>query len=249
MVDLNNPMIKFIGEMIILSATGIIMTVTVLLRKRIAEKAIRWVEKTFKLKVYASNGHIDKQSLERDKAINHILSELRLKTKADRAQVFQFHNGNMFTSKNQMWKLSCTHEIVDTVASTQENLQNILSSCVTDILYPFWDNGDLSEYPGVIRVSPRVCKCPNIETCTVPCGVYFYRISGLKPGYSRGLLSDHKVFYMLQTPLIDPTDNIIGFVVLDYCWEEAPVAEIEGFAEELCKIASTISYKLNIPGA
>ena len=78
----------------------------------------------------------------------------------------------------------------------------------------------------------------------MPHGVYFYRVEGLKPGYSRGLLSAHSVYYMLQTPLIDPIGNIIGFVGLDWCWLDAPVADVEKNAELLCKKAATISYAL-----
>jgi len=244
MVDITNPMTKFIVEVSVLALTGIIMSITVLLRKRIGEFIVHVAEQVFHLKVH-STGYIDKSEMQRDKNINSILTELRLKTKADRAQVFQFHNGVMFTSKNQMWKLTCTHEIVDTVASTQDTLQNILSSCVTDLIFSFWDDGDLSEYPGVNRVSPRACDCcTNKDNCHIPNGVYFYRVEGLKPGYSRGLLTAHKISYMLQSPLVDSNGNIIGFIGLDWCWKDAKPADIEKFAGLLCKTAVTISYEL-----
>jgi len=237
-------MAKFITETIILTLTGILMSITLLMRKKIAGALMIFAERFFHWKVYENHGHIGKPEMEKNEKVIRLLTELRLQTKSDRAQVFQFKNGEIFTSKNQIWRVMCTHEVVDAVQSTLDRLQNILSSSVTDLIYPFWDNGDLSNYPGIVRISPRACKCVNIETCSCPRGIYFYRVNGIKPGYSKSLLQSHNVCFMLQTPIFDPQDNIVGFVGLDWCYDDANVNDIESYATILCKTASIISYEL-----
>jgi len=243
MEDVQTPIIKFMSELMILAMTGIITTATILLRKKITAKISKWLETVSGLTIY-THGHLGKTELDKAKDINAMLAELRLITKADRAQVFEFHNGSVYTSKNQVWKTSCTYEIVDTVQSSYRDLQNILPSFVTDILAPMYDDSDLSDHSGVYRCSPRACICSNKEGCKLPHGVYFYRINGMKPSYAKGLLTSHNVAYMLQTPIIDVQDNIVGFVALDWCWEDANVADIECHAEKLCQIATTIAYRI-----
>jgi len=241
---IQEPWFKFILDTAILSLTGIIAMTTILLRKKIGEAIISFVQNKFNLKIYSCDNHIDKDEVEKDKTINYILAELRLQTRADRAKVFQFHNGTMFTSKNQMWKLSCTHEIVETVKSSQGDLQSILSSSVSQLIYPLWDSSDLSYYKGIDRISPECCNCSNIEQCVLPKGVYFYTVENIQQGFSKGLLLSHSVKYILKCPLIDSQDNLIGFVCLDYCWDETNVAEIKSCSELLCITATRISYEL-----
>ena len=244
MEEVQSPIITLISEIIILALTGIITTSTILLRKRIMEKISKWLETVSGITIY-THGHLGKNELEKAKDINAMLAELRLKTNADRAQVFEFHNGSVYTSKNQMWKTSCTYEIVDTVQSSYKDLQNMLPSLVTDILAPmFDDDDDLSEHSGVYRCSPRACVCSNKDGCKLPHGVYFYRVNGMKPSYAKGLLNNHKVAYMLQTPLIDANDNVVGFVSLDWCWEESKPADIECHSELICQTATTIAYRI-----
>jgi hypothetical protein len=242
-MDVNNLFLKFTTEIIILSITGIITAITVFLRKQIIENLAKIFERLFKWKVY-SNSHFARFEVERDIRIQDMLAELRIQTKSDRAYVFQFHNGSLFSTKNQMWKLSNTHESVNVgIRPCIGELQNILSSSISDIILPLWQE-DLSNVSGITKVSPENCGCPNKNHCVLPNGVFLYDVDNLKEGYSKGLLSSAAAKYILKSPLLDSENNRVGFVGITYCWEESNVNEIISCAETLCRTASKISYEL-----
>ena len=234
---------NFVSQSIVLTVTGIFATLTIILRKKLAIALVKISEKVLKLKIY-KDSHINKYGVDRDIRIQDILSELRTQTKSDRCYLFQFHNGNSFTSKNQMWKLSCTHESVSIgIHPSLGDLQGIISSSVSDLIYPFWEK-NIDKFVGIEKISPSFCSCFNKEKCSLPNGVFFYNIANLKEGFCKGLVSSHGVKYMILSPLIDDKDNTIGFLGLDFCWQDASIEEIKKNAELVCKTSSTISYEL-----
>lgn len=245
-MDLDMSLIKPIVEFIVLAIAGVVATAAVLLRAKLASTLIKFLEKKLNWKIFKSNTHLNKKEIAKDIQIQDSLAELRIKATADRSYVFQFHNGNMFTCKNQMWKLSCTHESVSSAIKPNiGELQNILSSSVSSLLYPLWEE-NTENFHGVERISPDYCQCTRKDICKAPVGVYLYVVEKLSPGYAKGLLVNHSVLYMLQAPLLDAQDNRIGFIGLDYCWEESNIEEIKSCAELLCTAAHAIAYELQV---
>lgn len=67
--------------------------------------------------------------VKKDVGVYRDLTELLVKTKADRAYVLQFHNGSYYVNQSSQMKLSCTHEIVRSgVSREQDSMQEVLVS-------------------------------------------------------------------------------------------------------------------------
>lgn len=234
-----NAIIKEIG----LAIVGIIAIIFVALRKKIAQHIIKFIEHFWKLKIYKQL-HYMRSDVERDVRIQDILAELRITCNSDRAYILQFHNGSVFSAKNQMWRLSCTHESTSPgVRPSIGEVQNILSSSISDILHPLW-NDDLQSMPGITKVSPAVCGCANKTGCRLPKGVWLFSVDQLAEGYSKGVLNSRAIKYTLRSPILDEQTNQIGILCLDYCWNDANINEISNCAEALCHAASTVSFEL-----
>jgi len=241
---LDNSMSQFVIEISILSITGIIAVATVALRKKIFRNIIHLIENKFHIKIFSRHIYGQKDAV-RDFKIQDLLAELRILSRADRSYVFQFHNGNVFSAKNQIWRLSCTHESVHGgIRPCIGELQNLLSSSVSELIYPLWVE-DLSNIPGAYRVSPQNCNCANKDTCHMPHGVYLYKVSEIPAGYSKGLLTTQAIQMFIAAPLLDPNNNRVGFIGLDYCRDDVKQEDVVKNTRILCATASQISFALN----
>jgi len=230
-------------EIIILAITAVVAAITYALRKKIGEWIVKGLESAFSLKIY-SFGHYKKGEVERDIKLQDILAALRNQVKADRTAIFQFHNGSLFQCKNQMWKVSQTHESLSTgIKPCIGDVQGILSSCVSTLIYPLWEN-DLSNFSGIEKISPEHCGCPNKNKCKLPNGVYFIETAKLEDGFVKGLLISEAIKYKVISPLLDSFGNRVGFLAVSYCWDDANVEQIKSYAEVICQTAVFISFEL-----
>ena len=76
--------------------------------------------------------------MQRDSRIHDMLIELRTETRADRVQIFQFHNGEFYDTNISMKRFSCSHEVLkEGVASSAGSYQNCLVSGYIDGLRVF----------------------------------------------------------------------------------------------------------------
>lgn len=236
---------KFFSELAALVLTGILATATVFLRKKILESLIKSIQHLMGWKIHTV-GTIGQDEVRRDVRIQDMLAELRFTTKADRSYIFQFHNGVMFTNRNQMWKITCTHESVGNgIRSCIGELRDILSSSVSDLICPLWD-GECGA--GVTKISPDYCGCTGKGKCTSPSGVYFFDVNSLPEGYTKGLLISKAARYVVISPILDSEHNRVGFVGTDYCWDDENIEEVKKCSEKICKTASVISYELTKKG-
>lgn len=221
--------------------TAIFAIAIVMLRTTISN----FLSDKFNFKIHIGKGHIEKDDWMKNKQIDQKLTELRLSTISDRAKIFQFQNGKMYASKLPMWTLMCTNESTGTVKTTfQTYKEPVLVTSIKELLIPFFEK-DLDNHQYIHKITPDVCECSNKKNCSFPKGVYFYRISGLPPGECQGFLSAIDVKYMLSSALFDENNNVVGFLCLDYCWEDVDLKMVEQQASLLCKTAQTISYILN----
>lgn len=70
-----------------------------------------------------------------------VLSELRIKTKASRVSLTQFHNGGKFSNGASMRKMSITHQTCENkVPSTMQFRQDVLVSRYVEIVQMLQDN-------------------------------------------------------------------------------------------------------------
>lgn len=69
------------------------------------------------------------------------LSELRIKTKASRVSLIQFHNGGKFADGTSMRRMSVSHQVCDSkISSTMQFRQDVLVSRYVEIMQMLQDN-------------------------------------------------------------------------------------------------------------
>jgi hypothetical protein len=199
------------------------------------------ISKIFKPK---DDHHLNKEIISTDVSINEKLSELRIRTGADRAHVFVFQNGSTFSNKNQVWNVVCLFERLGaSTASNCNDLKLIQSTSISDLIGIFWHGEeDKQLYPGMYKVSPEFCICKNKSTCTKPSGVYLCKVDELINGAAKGLLNQFGVHYVLSTPIFDMNKNITGYISLNWCYPEIDIKDITKHNTILCTTATTISY-------
>jgi len=71
--------------------------------------------------------------LTRDCRIHDMLVELKTETRADRIQIFQFHNGDHYDNRSSIRRFSCCYEVLkDGASSSFDTYQNCLVSGFVD---------------------------------------------------------------------------------------------------------------------
>jgi len=174
--------------------------------------------------------------------IREILIELRTLVSADRACLFQFHNGNTFTTKNPIWKVSNTHESVSPGTSSEiGKLQDIKASSLIETLRCFW----VDDYPfGVYKIAPEYCgECSSkLKPCDKK--ILFIDVYELEDCYSKSLLIEQGITYVIDVPIFNGDQNCIGFISVCYC-DEHDVETLKRNTDKICRNASQIQFILS----
>ncbi len=164
-----------------------------------------------------------------NRRVHALLVEVRAKTSADRALVYLFHNGQSFSNKNPLWRLSCTQEYCrDGISHEIGSQQNILASLCWDGLSPLMgsDTGR-----GVI------CKD------YVGHQVYIMDVPGMNDSYYQRSLIARGVRTKIVTPLKD-NNEVVGFVALHFNERAIEIKDIENIVCEVSESAANIHYEL-----
>jgi Fe2+ transport system protein B len=86
--------------------------------------------------------------------IHEILTELRIRTDAARAQIIQFHNGEYFMDGVSMKKMSLTHESLRSGISAEvHQKKDVLISAYIDFIRSILDNKHRFEIVGAMKES------------------------------------------------------------------------------------------------
>ena len=144
------------------------------------------------------------------RAIVDYLVELRVIVDASRCYVMQFHNGQVFTSQDPVYRMSCTQEATDRgLAPIQPELQNILVHQVWQEIAPLF--GNAPELPGV--------QCVHREDFPVNPpyrGTYYYVTQQIPQGWFQSMLVGHGAWSVAISPLIDARGTLVGFVAAEF---------------------------------
>ena len=212
---------SLIGQiaMIMLAGGGLVLL------EQIRQKAMEWYKER-KL-------HPIARSVLANKEVNSLLIELRAKTNADRASVFLFHNGQTFSNKNPLWRVSSTQECCKPGVSHEiASMQNILASLYWDGIAPlFGDQKDCG-----VGISAHMAMNGLMR---------MYRVNVHELGdtyYTRASLA-RGIKTLFVTPLVDSKREIVGFIALDFCGEDAPPAP-EEIITTLVESAGLIHFAL-----
>jgi len=185
------------------------------------------------------------ESGQRDRQINELSAELRTTLGADRACVFQFHNGSFFASRNPIYKFSCTHESCRPgITYEAGNMQNINVSTALSLVQTLWGE----ETTGVLRIK---CKthCPQGRTCPhadKDHGCFWLGVHAMAESSAKSMLIVQNIHYLLVSPLYSASDSrLIGFIGVEYC---VPDQQPPQNAFEVCQCASNIASRILEPG-
>ena len=147
------------------------------------------------------------------RAIVDYLVELRVDLHAARCYVMQFHNGQVFTSQDPVYRMSCTQEAVDRgLAPIQPELQDILIHQVWQEVAPLFGQ---AESPGVQRVhTEAIPDKPPYR------GTYYYITQQIPQGWFQSMLVGHGAWAAAVSPLIDAKGTLVGFVAVEFNGEQ-----------------------------
>ena len=157
-------------------------------------------------------------SITYSKVLNELI-ELRIKLNADRAYIFQFHNGEYFGGMHPRWKMSQTYETcVESVTYQGKTLQNLDVTLFWDmlqILYGAVDVQGITMYDNNLFCTLKDCKPPR--------QIFLVDVNKMdgNRGFTKSLLLQQGINYMLISPILSPDSQIIGFIGIDYCEESA----------------------------
>jgi len=229
MIDLtliSIPLMQLIGSLIV-AGLGLLL---IAINKTVS----KWFLKKIWAKISSKYSHskLKKSEIDKDTKIREILIELRTIVKADRACLFQFHNGSTFTTKNPIWKVSNTHEsVAPGISSEIGTLQDIKASSIIETLQAFWGNDYLA---GIHEI-----KHP--DTCDKK--IILIDVDKLEDSYSRALLIEQGIKYVIDVPIYNDENNCVGFVAVNYCSEQ-DIELIKTYSEDVCKNTSQIQFML-----
>ena len=194
-----------------------------------------------------THGRINKAIQEVISNLNSDLSALRGEFGADRAYIFEFHNGSQFASKMPQWRVSQTYEKVGAgVTYEGHNLQNIPATLIWDDFLKIFFVKDINEElpAGISRyVRHPACKMG----CVIPRSVYLVRVEemDIAGGPVRAMLEKQGIRYMIQAPIVTAKGFIVGWVGLDYCDDEdIDLKDLDTC--KLCRYASQVALTWEI---
>jgi len=155
------------------------------------------------------------------KILNELIS-LRTKMDADRAYIFQFHNGEHFGTANPRWKMSQTYETCcEGTTYEGKNLQNMDVTLFWDVVQIFYNIIDKMNIPGISTFKNNL-SC-SLEDCKSPKQIYIIEVDKMdgNRGYTKSLFAQQGIKYLMLCPIVSINNEPIGFIGIDYCSEEA----------------------------
>lgn len=171
----------------------------------IALYAIRsWLAKFYKTMLGNKNATPLDIAAANDKIVMDLISDKRSVLRADRAYVIQFHNGDFFSSRNPIWRITMTHESCEPgIAYVADQYRNVAVSIVLDRVTPFWHK----DVQGVRRLD---ASCQTAQT-----GVYYFHVEKMGDGWAKTIFMSQSVVYAMSLPIYSPDGRIIGMLGFD----------------------------------
>jgi hypothetical protein len=179
--------------------------------------------------------YITEQMVQSELGVYAELNDLLTSLNADRAYVFQFHNGAVFSFRNPVWKLSCTHPAVRAGYSKgYDAMKDVIASTVIELIAPLY---------GIYGPGTSIHPCHGCLECSKQGrGLAIYDIDQMPETTVKGTLQNRGIKTMVFTPLIYNGD-IGGFMGVDYCNSTVGNVSKQCLAE-LCKASTRVASML-----
>ena len=220
----------FIGVCLI---GGVILLIRSLI-SNIAGKVVDNISKTvdeIKETVIHSKSNIS-DVIRKNNSVNIELQKILIASNAKRVSVFSFHNGNVFTTNNPVWKISQTHEAcMDGVSSEISDYQEIKASLLTPFFFALFFGQIIDEGISLIISD----KCRKKEMCkTKDQGIYKLITNKITQRYLYTMLSKRGGDYAYVRAITNLEDDVLGFVLLEYVNSQDTRGEEYVKSGELC---------------
>jgi len=182
------------------------------------------------------------ESIKCDADIYKELTRALFSVNGSRIGLYQFHNGNVFSTNNPIWKVSNTHEVCENGVSTEiANVQDIKASLLTPLISALVNK---SPTDGVTVIEPCMCELDGVR-CRRPLGVYRVDIEDVQNTFLHAFLMKRSVKFALIAPIATIDTQVVGFVELDFCVAgHMSDEELAKNARKLCDTATMISQML-----
>lgn len=219
----------------------IVITIGLFLIKIVREFLIKMIKNLWKMIRKPSSF---KDSVNLNRYVSDAIVELRTKATADRAWVFEFSNGQTFSAKNPIWRISRTYEkCASGINYEHKKLQSVLVSTVFELVECFI-NGS-TKTSGILKIDCN--NCPN--KCFRHS--FVFNVRQMPHIAERQMLDEQGVKISIQTNLTNSIGETIGILGVDFCDELSQTMYSEKDETEMinvCKIltgyAEKISFKL-----
>lgn len=178
-------------------------------------------------------------AIERDADVYTAIVELRALADSDRAFLMRFHNGEEFTPSDDIWKLTCTHEVVRPgVTYEASKTHGIVFSKMARLVAPLLTGAANST--GVEFV--RDCgDCPFKDSCKRKGRfMILVDVESLPMSYDRNLLEEQNVktaFYCGLTK----GGGVFGIIGIHYA-VKVPPEDYPQIVERFCKSSGVIQH-------
>ena len=237
MEELIKILVQNISTLVGLCVLGVVIAFIKKAKSQLVDEILS-VIKHGNSKAYKSKMH---ESIKCDSNIYKELSRVLFSVNGSRIGLYQFHNGNVFSTNNPIWKISNTHEICENGVSTEiEKVQDMKSSLFTPIILPIVDSVDSD---GVTRVDP--CQCQLEDTMCSSRGIYRVDPDKMMNSYIHAILLERNVKFALMAPIINTYNQVTGFTMLEFCQDgHMSKEELARTAKMLCETTSIIALIL-----
>lgn len=178
----------------------------------------------------------------KDRKINNSLIELRALTNCDRAFLLRFHNGDEFSPADDVWKLTCTHEVVRPgVTYEMIDIHGVVFSKMSKIVGPVLTGESLDSGIGLCDL----CRtCDSVDVCMrfnkhLVCGL----VSLMDDSFEKHQLQQQNVWGFAACGLAR-NGCVFGVLGMHFCGAEPHDADICAKVKELCLAANSIQHIL-----
>jgi predicted DNA-binding protein (UPF0251 family) len=166
-----------------------------------AERFRAWITEWWK----SRHLHPIARAVRRSRAIHELLVEARVKLTADRVYAVQFHNGQIFTNQNCVYRMSLTQEtVLSGITHLQDKLQDMMVEGVWEAIDPLF-GGDTD---GIER---------TWGSDGDPRATHYMRVEELPEGFYKSFCLANGTWAAQTSPLLDAKQCVIGYVCAEYC--------------------------------
>jgi hypothetical protein len=185
------------------------------------------------------------ESIKCDSDIYKELTRILFNVKASRIGLFQFHNGNTFSTNNPIWKVSNTHEICENgVSSEIANVQDIKASLLTPLISALVNK---SKSDGITHVEP--CHCSNDDgnlECASGLGIYRIDTDKISNTYFHALMLNRSTKFGLASPIVNIDNQVVGYIMVEFCSDgEMSECLLATNSKTLCDTSAMVSQMLS----